>query len=140
MGDYTWTATNQDIEQIEKMSAYWLPEKYIASILGITLTQYHDSRASDERITKAEDAGRARGAKRLYETAFIVAVEQQDVKMLTFCLKAQEKWRDSDPPNINIQNFSGSLPTTEEAIRIIERMNRRQVAQTIEVKPLEEDV
>lgn len=137
---YDWTPTNNDIQQIEAMCQYWLPEKYIATILGVTVGQYQKAKLNDQRVERAEESGRAKGARRLYQTAFQVAVENKNVNMLTFVLKSQEKWRDSDPANINIANFSGSLPTTEEAIKILEKYQQRSIKGDVEVVPLDEDV
>jgi hypothetical protein len=135
-----WTPTAIDLEQIEKMSKYWLPEKYICDILKVTLHQYRETKKDDPRIDLAERTGKAHGAKRLYETAFNVAVDNKNVNMLMFVLKSQEGWRDSDPTNINIANFQGDLPTTEEAIKILERSQRRQLDKPVEVVPLDQDV
>ncbi len=135
-----WEPSRLDIENIYKMSQYWLPEQYIADLLGVKLSDYRKVREEREDISKAESTGRAFGANRLYKTAFEIAVDKRNVNMLTFVLKAQEGWRDSDPTNVNIANFSGSLPTTEEAIKILERSQNRRLSAPVEVAPLDEDI
>jgi hypothetical protein len=140
MAEAQWVPTDKDVRDVERMCSYWLPEKYIADILGVSLHQYRTSLVDDPRLARAQDLGKATGADRLYNTAFRVAVDQKNVNMLMFCLKSQEGWRDSDPTTVNIANFSGNLPTTEEAIKILERSQKRQLAKPVEVKPLDEDV
>ena len=136
-GSWMWTPTAADIEHITRMCKFWLPEHYIAEILNVTLNQYRRARDADPRIAKAEAQGRAHGAKRLYETTFEVAVEKKNVNMLMFVLKSQEKWRDSDPINLNIANFSGQLPTNEEAILILQKATQPRLAGPVEIAPLE---
>lgn len=135
---YEWTPTNADITHIERMSKFWLPEKYIAEILGVSLHQYREARERDPRILKSETLGKALGAEKLYETAFHVAVNTRDVKMLQFILRAQEGWRDSDPAQIQIANFSGASMTNEEALKILEKHTKRQGDYNFKPRALED--
>lgn len=137
--------TDEQIAEIERMSAIRLVIKDMAAILGVSKSTFERRLNDDPRVSEAVNKGRAKAMARAHAWAYREAFENNNTTMAIFWLKTQARWRDvslTQEENEGLKpivNFilKGGSEVDDETIRnkIAAAYDKPQVV-TIDVEPV----